>query len=274
MSTPKSTPDTQNQSTTASTIYADLAQGLAVASTLCIVGNPDAVKAGINLMLQACACAALHTLSASPDNASSQQGPADMYTVRLFERPNTCPEYSRLPFEITLHDLTCDMLALYGTQHALAQSQARTQIIEDILRQTQDPSDPVVQDAQLYKTLQKQATWYNLNKSLGTLNSLLCNIARANLQWHHFLLNLPNQDIFSSAEIGNTLRDAWQNNARYIEEYDLADFGIKDLDPLLKLLQQQPQFMRKPLLYNEESHRYFAEQLQNGQKQLSNLYAG
>jgi hypothetical protein len=91
--------------------------------------------------------------------------------------------------------------------------------------------------------------------------------------WHQTLTQLPNQDLFLTQNVCQTLRDIWKERAQDIQAYNLPAFGINNLNTLLIVLQQQPQLPRTILLLDKMSHRVLYQQRQEYQHQIATFYS-
>jgi hypothetical protein len=264
---------TQNQPPT-TTGYADQARKLASAGTHCIYGGADTISAGINLMIAACAYAALDGLSAPPTaDQIADEAPADMYTVTIFTEPAVVPTTSERPLAAALHQLARHLLTFYASQHALKLARTRLQIIDNLLHTTPDTLEEEIHDAHLYAPLQQQAIWYHLNSATAALTATLQDAAPINVMWHQTLTQLPNQDLFLTQNVCQTLRDIWKERTQDIQAYNLPAFGINNLNTLLTLLQQQAQLPRTVLLFDATSHRALYQQRQEYQHQIATFYS-
>lgn len=250
---------------------AEVASILATAGTLCVYGGSDCIGAGVNLIVDATVTA---DIAQAYTNLMDYQPQEDIYTVALTEPIQITPTPTDIDFEIVLQDLSKHLLFLHAALRNLQRSYARYQGTQISLEgNNTNPHNEMYQDTHLFAVLQRQAIWRHLMLCAQLHTDVLMSASRVNLLWHKFRQRLPNQNVFTSHEIGRVISDTWQVRTQDIAKYHLTAFGIHMPPTILEKVRQQASFQKPILLLDNQWHKSMSQLEQSYQQTLHTFYS-
>jgi hypothetical protein len=243
---------------------------LAAAGTLCIYAGASAVDTGVTLLISS-ACTG--EMIEAYTNLAYDLPQGDMYDVEYTEPVEVVLPKPLVEFGAVLQDFAKRLLLLNMALRNLHLSYVRAQATEAVLESNRgDPQGGEYQDAKLFHTLHRQATWRNLVLCNHLHHELLSSAPRVNLLWHRYKLQLPRESRLNEQEVDEIFTTIWQERASDIAAYKLAAFGVDGFTAALQVIRQKGQLTDPALLLDEPWHKYLQLLSLSFQQALDDFY--